>query len=139
MAEESKTKKTTATKAPQDRKPKQEKAKAEKVELEVETGERDESGKPKIRTVEAFRVTVQSLTVHVPVEAINDYEVIEILADAQRNGETPMHISGMMQIMLSEADHKRVKEALRGPNGRVSMPDITKFYMEMMQAINPSS
>lgn len=131
--------KKAAAKAPQDRKPKQEKAKAEKVDIEVETGERDGSGKPKVRTVEAYRVTVRSLTVHVPVEAMNDYEVIEILTDAQRNGETPMHVSGMLQIMLSDADHKRVKEALRGPNGRVSMPDISDFYLEMMQAINPSS
>ena len=130
MAEETKTPaKASKPKAPQDRKPKA--PTSERVEITV--GEGDQK-----RTIPAFRVTVNGITVHVPEEVFRDVDFIELMAEAQAGNETPMLITRAMKMMLSPADYQRVKNSTRGPSGRADIEDLARFYQAMMGAISPS-
>lgn len=138
MAENTETVEATETpakkpaKQPQDRKTKADKPKSEKVDVTI--GEGDEK-----RTVTGYRVTIRSFTVTVLEEVFLDYELMELMAEIQTEGENPIQTARMLKLVLQPADHARMKDALRGPNGRVSIDVAAQYCLDLLEAVRPSS
>lgn len=128
---------TKTVKAPQDHKPKEEKPKVDTVEIDVETGETDADGKPKTRKAKARRVALRGVVVTVPDEALDDFEVLDDMR-ALQDDEDASRMPALLRRLIGD-DYKRVLNALRGSNGRVSVEDGTTFVWELIKALNPNS
>lgn len=124
-------------KAPQDRQSKTEKPKVDTVEIDVLTGESDENGKPKTRKVKARRVAIRGIVVTVPEEHLDDFEVLDDMR-ALNDNQDPSRMPSLLRRLVGD-DFRRVLDALRGANGRVSVEDGSNYVLELIQALNPNS
>lgn len=119
-----------AAKQPEDHKPKTEKAKVDTVDITVEEG-------GKKRTVPAKRVALRGVVVTVPEDALDDFEVLDDIRAVQ-DDEDASRLPALLRRLVGD-DYKRVMNALRGANGRVSLEVGSQFVMELFEALNPSS
>lgn len=125
-------------KQPEDRKAKVEKPKVDTVEIDVETGETDAEGKPKTRKASARRVAIRGIVVTVPDEALDDFEVLDDIRAVQDQDDAS-RLPALLRRLVGTDDYRRVIDALRGPNGRVSVEDGSTFVLDLFKALNPSS
>ncbi|HWU28025.1 MAG TPA: hypothetical protein VN041_02905 [Microbacterium sp.] len=121
-------------KQPQDRKPKDDKPKVDQVEIDTPTGEVDDEGKPKTRKVKASRVAIRGIVVTVPHEALDDFEVLDDIRAAQ-DSDDASRMPALLRRLVGDVDYKRVLNALRGANGRVSIADGGQFVMDLFEAL----
>ncbi len=117
-------------KAPQDHQPKSEKPKVEKIDITL--GEGDEA-----RTVSGRRVTLQGIEVSVPDEALDDFELLDDIRAVQDQSD-PSRMPSLLRRIIVPGEYRAVLDALRGPNGRVSVEDGSKFVLELFRSLNPS-
>ena len=117
-------------KAPEDHKPKVEKPKVDKVEVPV--GEGDAK-----RMVPAHRIALRGIVVTVLNENLDDFEVLDDIRALQDN-EDASRMPSLLRRLIGD-DYRRVLDALRGENGRVSVSDGSAFVLELIQALDPKS
>jgi hypothetical protein len=118
-------------KQPQDHLEKAVKPKVETIEVTV--GEGDDK-----RTIPARRTTIQGITVTIPDEALDDFELLDDLRaiDVERN------ISRFPALLrrLVGNDYKSVMDGLRDKTtGRVGVKSGSLFVKEVLEALNPNS
>lgn len=118
----------TTRKQPQDRKPKQETPKVTETTFEL-TG----------REVQGWEVSMQGMTVRVPREALDDFELLDELGQMQSGEATSLPSLPKLLRRLVGPDYKPVMEGLRDPQtGRVSVQAGTQFVMDLFKALNPN-
>lgn len=112
-----------APKKPADHKPK-----VEKVEITV--GEGDDA-----RTIPARRVVVRGITVTVPDEALDDFELLDELAQLEDQKAT--RLPSVARRLFGD-DYRSILDELRGPNGRVPIEAASTFIADVFGALNPN-
>lgn len=131
MAEIEKTEKAVKPgRTPQDRQPKTEKPKVDTVEVTLGDGDAK-------RTVKARRVAIRGIVVTVPEENLDDFEVLDDMR-ALNDNQDPSRMPALLRRLVGD-DFRRVLDALRGENGRVSVEDGSNYVLELIQALNPNS
>lgn len=117
-----------AVKQPQDHKPKADAAKV--VETTVKVGERE---------VDGWAVSLRGVTVHVPKEALNDFELLDELGQMQSGEATSLVSLPSLLRRLVGDDFKKAMDVSRDPvTGRVSVESGTNFVLDLFKAINPN-
>ena len=92
--------------------------------------------KPSVEDVEGGkRVTLHGLTVTVPNEAIDDWELLEEL-DALDSGKG-QKLPSVLRRLVGD-DYSSIIDSMRGKNGRVSIVQGTKFVTDLLGALNPN-
>lgn len=123
----------SAVKQPQDRKPKQEKP--QEVETKAVRTKFMRDG----RELDGFAVTLHGVTVHVPYEAINDFELLDDLNRIE-SGEVKnvTAVSSVLRKFIGD-DFKAAMNAIRDfETGRVTIEAGTRFLFDLMRGINPN-
>lgn len=113
---------------PQDRKPKQ--AEPKSVETKFMRDGRELDG---------FAVTLHDITVHVPLEAINDFELMDDLNRLQSGDvRNVTSVASVLRGFIGE-DFKPAMDAIRDPEtGRVTIEAGTRFLFDVIRGINPN-
>lgn len=83
-----------------------------------------------------YEVTGEKITVFIEEDALDDFELLEDLAELQ-NGKGSRLPSVARRLFGDQ--HKNVMDAMRGENGRVSVQPVTQFINDVFAAINPNS
>lgn len=103
-----------------------------------------EDHKPKATEVQKAVATDGKVTVTlheqewtITVDALDDYELLEDIS-AVDHGDVS-RLGRVLNQFLGEEQHERAKTVLRGENGRVKASDMTAFFYELVQAVNPNS
>lgn len=129
---------------PQDHQDKTEKPKVENVQIEVPELDAkglpttDDDGNAKTRTVDARRTTVNGITVTVPEEALDDFELLDDIRAAGDNGDAS-RLPSLLRRLVGD-DYKRILDELRDPvTRRVSAKQGSQFVWDMFGALNPNS
>jgi len=65
-----------------------------------------------------------------PEENLDNYELVEIIAEAQEN---PLLFPKMVNLLLGEKQTEKLKEHLRNENGIVSTEKISQEIMEIFE------
>lgn len=97
--------------------------------------------KPKVETVDGGkRVTIKGVTVTVPDEAIDDFELVEELSRVQfgskeERGRLPL----ILRRLIGDDGYRAVMDDLRATNGRVPVQAGFEFIQELFGALNPNS
>ncbi len=95
--------------------------------------------KPKVETIDnGKRVTLRGITVEVPDEALDDFELLDDLRAAQRD-DNAVRFPDLLRRLVGEQAYRGVLDKLRGPNGRVSITDGVQFVGDIFEALNPNS
>ncbi|MGX9349168.1 hypothetical protein [Microbacterium sp. KNMS] len=109
-----------APKKPQDRKPKDE-------------------PKPRVEEMDAgWRVTHRGITVTVPREALDDFELLDDLAELQKDPKrgTP-RVPSMLRRLAGTDGFRAVTDGLRDKEtGRVPASTAVRFVFEVFQSLN---
>ena len=93
--------------------------------------------KPKVETVDGVStVTIQGITVKVDKDALDDFELLDDLAQMQ-DGDGA-RIASIARRLFGD-DFKAVMDGLRGENGRVSVEATSEFIGELLAALAPNS
>lgn len=83
-------------------------------------------------------VTVRGLTVTVPLEVMDDFELLDDL-NAMDNDE-PQALPSILRRVLGKEHFKEAMRILRDPaTGRVSITDGAEFVGELFKALDPNS
>jgi len=114
--------------------PQDHKVKVEKIEVDLPDGV-DDDGKPKTRKAPALRTVVRGITVTVPEEALDDFELADEMA---RIDDGQGHRFAPVARRLFGDDYKRIMDELRGENGRVGLEAAITFINETLVALNPN-
>lgn len=142
-----------ATRTPQDRKPAASQAAApapaeqleeleadaavEQIQMTVPDGV-DDDGEAKTRTVPGMRATVRGITVEIPDEALDDFELLDDLRAAQ-DDEDGSRLPSLLRRLVG-ADYRRVMDELRDPvTKRVTVEAGARFVWDLFKALNPNS
>lgn len=103
-----------------------------------------EDRKPKASEVQKAVATDGKVTVAlleqewtVDVEALDDYDLLEDLT-AFDKGERG-RLGAILNQFLGEEQHGRLRDALRGENGRTKASDMITFFYQLVDAVNPNS
>lgn len=92
--------------------------------------------KPTVEDVDGGkRVTLHGVTVTVPTEAIDDWELLEEL-DALDRGKG-QKLPSVLRRLVGD-DYSMVIDSLRGKNGRVSIARGTEFVTDLLGSLNPN-
>lgn len=110
-------------KEPQDHKPKVEK-------VEVTLGEGDNE-----RTVPARRVKIDGITVTVPDEALDDFELLEDLGQLEQRNAA--RLPSVAKRLFGD-EYGAILDALREPTGRIPIQKATQFIRDVFGALNPN-
>ena len=100
---------------------------------------------PKPREVDGHMVvTVRGIEVRVPKDAMDDLEVVEAIEQnnwlpALRALLPPYEVDGEDGEAVTVDQVAKVKESIRGENGRVRYSDTVEFLNELMGALAPNS
>lgn len=117
---------TKAVKQPQDHQKKEQKPKV--TETTVTVGSRE---------VEGWAVELHGVTVHVPKEALNDFELLDELGQMQSGEQRSVVSLPSMLRRLVGSEFRNVMTALKDPEtGRVPVKAGTEFIMSLFKAIN---
>lgn len=83
------------------------------------------------------RVKLRGITWEIDVDAMDDADLMEDLVESE-NG-TPKAMYTVIDAIVTNGGVKAVKDALRDENGKVKFSAYSKFFMELMERLNPSS
>jgi hypothetical protein len=115
-------------KRPQDRKPKEEKPKV--TEMKVMVGERE---------VDGWEVTLDGVTLHVPKEALDDFELLDELGRIQSGKQASSANLPSILRRLVGVEYTKVLDALRDKeSGRVPVEPAVRFTINIFKALNPN-
>lgn len=108
-------------KKPQDHKPKQEKPRVE-------------------RTDDGWVVTHRGITLTVLKESLDDFELLDDLAELQRDERRGApRVPSMLRRLAGKEGFRAVTDGLRDKEtGRVPASDAVVFVFEVFQALNPN-
>lgn len=67
----------------------------------------------------------------IPKENLDNYELIEVIAEAQEN---PLLFPKMVNLLLGEEQAKRLKEHCRNENGIISTEKISQEITEIFES-----
>lgn len=97
--------------------------------------------KPKIETVDGGRkVTLRGVTVTVPDEALDDFELVEELSRVQFGSkEDKGRMPSILRRLIGDDGYATVMNGLRAENGRVPVQAGFEFIQELFGALNPNS
>lgn len=113
-----------APKKPQDHKPK-----IEKVEVTVGEGE-------SARTIPARRVTIRGITVTIPDEAFDDFELLDELS--QLEDQKANRFPAVAKRLFGD-EYRMVLDGLRDKTtGRVPLEAAAEFIRDVFEALNPN-
>lgn len=89
-------------------------------------------------TPEDVVVTIRGVELTIPGDAMDDFELLDDLyeLDAKKN---PARLPAVMKRLVGDDQWGDIMDALRGPNGRVSVERGAEFVGEVLEAINPNS
>lgn len=114
------------TKTPQDHKPKAAKKAVEDIKVDLDG-----------REVDAFKVTVDGVTVRILREAFDDFELLDDMGQLER--KKAQRVPSILRRMILPEDFETAMNALRDETtGRVPIEAGTKFVFEVMSAVNPN-
>jgi hypothetical protein len=97
--------------------------------------------KPTVETVAGGRkVTIKGVTIVVPDEALDDFELVDELSRVQfgakeERGRMPL----ILRRLVGDDGYQTVMDGLRGENGRVPVQAGIEFIQELFGALNPNS
>lgn len=117
----------TAPKKPQDHKPKG----PETIEITLGAGDAK-------RIVPGRRAIVDGVTIEIPDEAFNDFEILDDFRGAVQNNDATMFPSLLRRLVGD--DYRRILNELRDPvTGRVPLQAGIDFVNHIFEALNPNS
>ncbi|MFF2054113.1 hypothetical protein ACFVU2_21080 [Leifsonia sp. NPDC058194] len=101
----------------------------------------EKAEKPKITKVDGGRtVTLRGITVTVPDDALDDFELVEEIGLVQYGTDADrVRMPLILRRLVSDDDYRKVMEGLRGPNGRVRFQTGIEFIQELFGALDPNS
>lgn len=97
--------------------------------------------KPKVTETDAgWDITHQGISVSVPRDALDDFELLDDLAELQRNEQRgTARVPSMLRRLAGAEGFRAVTEGLRDPvSGRVPASTAVRFVFEVFQALNPN-
>lgn len=100
--------------------------------------------KPKVeRRADSVTVTHRGVTVVIPFEAFDDFELLEALGEMQNalvdDNKRIARLPDMFKRIFG-SDSPKVLNALRDPKtGRVKIADASSFIFEVFEAVDPES
>lgn len=101
------------------------------------TPKKPQDHKPKVDTIDGVStVTIQGITVSVPQDVLDDFELLDDMSQLQEGNGTKL--SSVARRLFGD-NFKTVMDALRGDNGRVSIEATTKFIQAVLEAVAPNS
>lgn len=110
-----------AVKQPQDRKPKEQKPKVTKTD-------------------EGWTVVHDGVTVHVPTDALNDFELLDDLSQLQADESRNAHrMPSLLRRLVGKDGYTAVTERYRAENGRVPIQEPVQFIADLFGALDPNS
>lgn len=93
---------------------------------------------PKVRKTDDGRyVTVDGLELYIANEAVDDFELLDLMAQAERN-QDPSVLPELLRRFVGEDGYRKTMDHLR-KNGRVRIEDAVGFVNRLMAALNPNS
>lgn len=96
--------------------------------------------KPKVERLDGARaVTVSGVRVVVPDDAIDDFELLEDMAQMGRDEKKAAAFPAVLRRLVGDDGFTAVMDGLRGPNGRVKVADGMGFIRDLLAALNPNS
>ncbi len=95
--------------------------------------------KPKVEKVEGgHKVTLRGVTVTVPTEAFDDFELLDDLRAAQ-DKQDGSRMPSLLRRLCGDDGYRAVMEALRNETtGRVSVEDGVSFVGDLFEALAPN-
>lgn len=111
----------TAPKKPEDHKPKTEKPKVEE-------------------TPAGWKITHRGIVLNVDREVLDDFELLDDLAELQRSEERgAVRVPSMLRRLAGSEGFKAVVDGLRDPKtGRVAASEAVVFVFQVFEALNPN-
>ena len=89
------------------------------------------------REVDGWEITLRGVTVHVPREAFDDFELLDDMAQLER--AQPHRLASVLRRLVAPGDFQTAMDVLRdSTTGRVKVEDGMNFVLELMQAVNPN-
>lgn len=97
--------------------------------------------KPKVEVVDGGRkVTLKGVTITVPDEAIDDFELVEELSRVQFGSKSDKGwMPSILRRLVGDDGYKTVMDGLRAENGRVPVQAGFEYIQELFKALNPNS
>lgn len=83
------------------------------------------------------RVKLRGITWVIDVDAMDDADLMEDLVESENGNPKAMYT--VIDAIVTNGGVKAVKDALRDENGKVKFSAYSKFFMELMESLNPSS
>ena len=83
------------------------------------------------------RVKLRGITWVIDVDAMDDADLMEDLVESENGNPKAMYT--VIDVIVTNGGVKAVKDALRDENGKVKFSAYSKFFMELMERLNPSS
>lgn len=97
--------------------------------------------KPKVEEIDGgWRITHHGITLTVERETLDDFELLDDLAELQKDGKRGMsHVPSMLRRLAGADGFRAVTEGLRDrKTGRVPASEAVRFVFEVFQALNPN-
>jgi hypothetical protein len=97
--------------------------------------------KPSVVPVDGGKeVTCRGVTVMVPDEALDDFELVEELGRVQFGDQTDRgRLPLILRRLVGDDGYRTVMDGLRGDNGRVPVQAGFDYVLELFGALNPNS
>lgn len=93
-----------------------------------------------VEITDGWTVTHKGITVTVLKESLDDFELLDDLAELQRDQQRgTTRVPSMLRRVAGEDGFKAVTDGLRDPKtGRVAASTAVEFVFEVFQALNPN-
>jgi hypothetical protein len=99
------------------------------------------SEKPKVvETDSGWRITHRGITLNVEREVLDDFELLDDLAELQRSeSKGAVRVPSMLRRLAGPEGFRAVADGLRDPKtGRVAASEAVVYVFEVFQALNPN-
>jgi hypothetical protein len=111
----------------------------EEITMKVFDGFEEDGKTQKWREVPGRRATVQGVTVEVPEEAFDDFELIDDLSLLDEGeDEAMLRLPSILRRLIGPG-YRSVYPALRNEHGRITSERGTEFVMDLVKSLNPNS
>lgn len=101
----------------------------------------EKAQKPKVTETETgWDITHRDITIHVDRAALDDFELLDDLAELQRNeAKGSIRVPSMLRALAGPDGFRAVTDGLRDKEtGRVQASTAVAYVFEMFQALNPN-
>lgn len=96
--------------------------------------------KPKVeKTDDGWVVTHRGITLSVAREALDDFELLDDLAQIQADQKRgAVRVPSMLRRLAGDEGYRAVTDGMRGESGRVPVAQTVQFVFEVFGALNPN-